>query len=118
MARKNCWEVQLCGRQPGGHRVRELGICPAATLRAAHGINQGCNGGRACWALTGTMSGPASKVQGIFARTLCTCFSCKFYEQVLEEEGEQFQGTVEIVEILRRRIEEAAYGPPLAHKKT
>lgn len=39
--------------------------------------------------------------------------SCCF----LEEEIEQVQGTVEIVEILRRRIEEAAYGQPLAHKK-
>jgi hypothetical protein len=63
------------------------------------------------------MSGPASKVQGIFARTLSTCSACIFYEQVLEEEGEGFQGTVEIVHILRQRIEEAAYSPPISHNK-
>jgi len=25
----NCWEFKKCGRQPGGPKVAELGVCPA-----------------------------------------------------------------------------------------
>jgi len=25
-----CWEFIKCGREPGGHRAAELGICPVA----------------------------------------------------------------------------------------
>jgi len=28
MERKNCWEVLKCGREPGGYRVSEAGVCP------------------------------------------------------------------------------------------
>ena len=27
----NCWEVKKCGREPGGAKVAELGVCPAST---------------------------------------------------------------------------------------
>ncbi len=108
MAKKNCWEVRCCGRQPGGINVKKYGLCPASTLTAVNGINGGINGGRACWALTGTMSGPAEKVQGIFARTITSCYSCKFYEQVMCEEQDSFVGTVQIVHTLRERIAQAA----------
>jgi hypothetical protein len=75
------------------------------------GANGGINGGRACWALTGTMSGPAERVQGIFARDMTTCYACKFYEQVMMEEQENFEGTVHIVRRLRERIAQAASFP-------
>ncbi|CAK8724369.1 MAG: hypothetical protein D3917_11105 [Candidatus Electrothrix sp. AX5] len=105
MRKKNCWEVKKCGRQPGGNQVDKQGICPASTIIAVTGINNGINGGRACWALTGTMSGPAEKVQGSFARTLKTsCYDCNFYEQVMIEEQEDFEGTVQIVEKLKDLI--------------
>jgi hypothetical protein len=105
MTKKNCWEVKKCGRQPGGHKVREHGICPASTIIAVDGINHGKNGGRACWALTGTMSGPAEKVQGTFARLLPgSCYDCEFYELVMMEEGENFEGTVRIVQKLKEVI--------------
>mgnify|MGYP000034152807 FL=1 len=62
---------------------------------AVNGINKGRNGGRSCWALTGTMSGPAEKVQGSFARLLRnSCYDCEFYEQVMIEEQDDFEGTV------------------------
>ncbi len=107
MTKKNCWEVKKCGRQPGGDQVKKHGICPASTIMAVDGVNNGTNGGRACWALTGTMSGAAEKIQGTFARTLngC-CYDCEFYEQVLIEEREHFEGTVQIVQRLRDRITE------------
>ena len=108
MTKKNCWEFRDCGRQPGGVNVKKYGLCPASTLTAVNGINGGINGGRTCWALTGTMSGPTEKVQGIFARTISSCYACKFYEQVMLEESEHFQGTAEIVRILRERIARAA----------
>ncbi|WPD24914.1 MAG: hypothetical protein SD837_10175 [Candidatus Electrothrix scaldis] len=105
MRKKNCWEVKKCGRQPGGDQVSSQGICPASTIIAINGINNGINGGRACWALTGTMSGPAEKVQGSFARTVSTsCYDCEFFEQVLAEEQNDFKGTVEIVQKLREVI--------------
>jgi hypothetical protein len=28
----NCWEVKKCGREPGGVKVKELGVCPASEL--------------------------------------------------------------------------------------
>ena len=105
MRKKNCWEVKKCGRQPGGNQVSTQGICPASTLMAVDGINDGINGGRACWALTGTMSGPAEKVQGSFARILnTTCYDCEFFEQVMIEEQDSFEGTVQIVQKLREVI--------------
>ncbi len=44
MKRRNCWEVKKCGRQPGGEKVEELGVCPAAELSEYDGINQGTCG--------------------------------------------------------------------------
>ena len=42
MAKKqNCWEFMKCGREPGGERVKELGVCPVALDSSANGINSG-----------------------------------------------------------------------------
>ncbi len=51
MKRKNCWEVKKCGRQPGGEKVDELGVCPAAVPNEYDGTNKGNHGGRFCWQL-------------------------------------------------------------------
>jgi hypothetical protein len=37
----NCWEHMQCGREPGGVKAAELGICPAAVDDAFDGINTG-----------------------------------------------------------------------------
>jgi len=29
MKNNNCWEYKKCGREPGGIKVHELGVCPA-----------------------------------------------------------------------------------------
>jgi len=85
MTRKlNCWEFKKCGREPGGAKVKELGACPAAST-FANGANGGNNGGRLCWALSGTLCG--GKVQGTFAQKLPNCMECEFYKLVRQEEG-------------------------------
>ena len=85
MAKVNCWDVKQCGRTPGGAKVAELGICPAAEDRSADGVNSGKNAGRICWAVAGTFCG--GKKQGTFAEKKMNCMSCEFYKQVKEEEG-------------------------------
>ncbi len=85
MKKMNCWEVMKCGREPGGSKVHELGVCPAATDVSCDGLNGGKNGGRICWAITGTFCG--GEVQGSFAQKRLSCMNCDFYKQVKAEEG-------------------------------
>ena len=84
----NCWEFKKCGRQPGGAKATELGVCPASTETRTNGINSGTNGGRACWVLAGTLCG--NKVQGTFAQKLTNCMKCEFYVTVREQEGSTY----------------------------
>jgi hypothetical protein len=83
--KKNCWEFKKCGREPGGPKAMELGVCPAAAVASANGLNGGRNGGRICWALTGTFCG--GRIQGTFAQKLGNCMTCEFYKLVWQEEG-------------------------------
>jgi len=87
--RQNCWDFKKCGREPGGSRVIQLGVCTAAITQAANGMNGGKNGGRICWAVAGTLCG--GKVQGSFAQKRVTCENCDFYAKVKEEEGGAFR---------------------------
>lgn len=84
----NCWQAKKCGREPGGANVPQLGVCPASTDKATHGLNGGQNGGRICWAVTGTLCG--GKVQGTFAQKRLSCMSCDFFKQVKTEQGGKF----------------------------
>ena len=98
--RQNCWEVKCCGRQPGGAKVVELGVCPAASETRVDGINNGINGGRSCWAVTGTYCG--GKVQGSFASKLTNCKDCVFFQSVMKEEGKAYAKISQILEILKK----------------
>lgn len=91
----NCWEVKNCGRQPGGEKNGELGVCPASTEERVNGLNSGANGGRACWAIKGTLCG--NQVQGSFADKLSGCLQCDFYLAVRNEEGASFMTSKEIL---------------------
>jgi hypothetical protein len=84
-SRTNCWEFKGCGREPGGKAIAALGVCPAASRSEIHGINHGKAGGRACWAIAGTLCGGV--VQGTFAQKLGSCMKCEFYRAVVREEG-------------------------------
>ncbi len=85
MAKQNCWEFKNCGRQPGGAKAQELGICPASMDATSDGVNEGKRAGRICWALVGTLCG--GKVQGTFAQKKTTCLACDFFKKVKEEQG-------------------------------
>lgn len=37
--RQNCWEFKNCGRHPGGTKVTEFGVCPAAVDTSYDGLN-------------------------------------------------------------------------------
>lgn len=95
----NCWEFKKCGRQQGGAKVAELGLCPASTETRTDGVNNGKNGGRACWALTGTLCG--GKVQGPFAAKLGNCLKCDFYSKVHDEQAGDFVPAGGILKMLR-----------------
>jgi hypothetical protein len=99
MANLNCWEFKKCGREPGGTKVQELGVCAAATEKKTDGMNGGKNGGRACWAIAGTLCGDA--VQGEFAAKYGNCMKCEFYQFVGTEAGPNFKGSIEILAKLK-----------------
>jgi hypothetical protein len=87
--KQNCWELKDCGRTPGGSKVADLGVCPAANDRIHDGVNGGKNAGRFCWAVAGTFCG--GKVQGTFAEKQGTCLTCEFFKKVKSEEGTSFK---------------------------
>lgn len=86
---QNCWEFKKCGREPGGARTSELGVCPASVCSDRDGINGGRQGGRICWTVAGTLCG--GQVRGTFAQKLLACSRCDFLRRVEEEMGASFQ---------------------------
>ena len=101
MTKLNCWEFKKCGRQPGGENESQLGQCPTVGYFAAHCINDGINGGRACWAIAGTFCN--GEVQGTFVSKMGRCADCDFFHHVLEEEGNQLITTPEILKRINNR---------------
>jgi len=63
----NCWEFKKCGREKGGAKAAELGVCPAYPGNGSH-----------CARIAGTFCG--GKVQGTFAMKLANCMQCEFYK--------------------------------------
>lgn len=63
----NCWEFKKCGREAGGAKAHELGVCPAYPNR-----------GHDCARVVGTLCG--GQVQGVFAMKLVSCMQCDFYK--------------------------------------
>ena len=89
--KKNCWEIKLCGRQPGGAHVAEFGLCPVTMPGHFEGTNHGKHGGRFCWRIAGTLCG--GEPQGSAAQKLFNCLDCDFFKQVVAEEGRNFKLT-------------------------
>jgi hypothetical protein len=85
MDKLNCWEFKNCGRQVGGERVHDLGICPATKEKRLNGVHGGFMAGRACWVVAGSMCG--GQLQGTFAQKYEDCQKCDFYQLVKQEEG-------------------------------
>ncbi|MEK6725861.1 MAG: two-CW domain-containing protein [Deltaproteobacteria bacterium] len=99
MAMINCWEAKNCGREPGGSKVSEFGVCPAATETKLDGYHNGTNAGRVCWAVAGTYCG--GKVQGTFANKEENCSACDFYKDVIKAEGKNYTGVMPILKKLK-----------------
>jgi hypothetical protein len=100
----NCWEFMRCGREPGGAKVKELGVCPAAIEGRVSGFNCGKNAGRSCWAVAGTFC--AGDVKGTFASKLNTCLKCDFFKLVSNEEEENLKTTKDVLEKLQKEKED------------
>ena len=100
MAKKlNCWEFKNCGRGPGGCKAKRLGICPTATEEILNGVHGGHMAGRTCWVVAGTYCDGG--VQGIFAKKYINCKLCNFYQKVLEDEGKDFEITINLMKRLQ-----------------
>ncbi len=87
MGKINCWEFKQCGREPGGAKTQDFGVCPATVDSASNGSNAGKNGGRYCWAISGTFCGGV--VQGTYAQKQLTCMACDFFKLVKNEEKQE-----------------------------
>lgn len=81
----NCWEVKDCGREPGGKKSKESGICPVFEAIEYDGVNDGQSAGRFCWVVAGTLCN--GEVQGAFATKVMNCMACEFYGMVVREQG-------------------------------
>jgi len=84
----NCWDYMKCGRELGGKKVNECGVCPVVTYTAFNKINGGYNGGRYCWEIVGTY--PISDLRCSHAAKIKDCTLCGFYKLVKKETGKQF----------------------------
>ncbi|HEU6437305.1 MAG TPA: methyl-accepting chemotaxis protein [Nitratidesulfovibrio sp.] len=62
-----CWEFKKCGREKGGLKEKEMGVCPAWP---DHGFS--------CAGVTGTYCG--GQVQETFAKKIGNCAKCDFFK--------------------------------------
>ena len=88
MKKQNCWEFKKCGRQPGGDKAEESGVCIAAIFEKADGFCGGTNGGRACTFVDGTLC--TGEIHGTFIDKMKDCVNCDFFKQLYEEHYREF----------------------------
>jgi len=67
-----------CGRELGGEKVAELGICRAAADEYFDGMNGGKNGGRICFSVAGTFSFDVAQCSCL--EKLASCKDCSFFK--------------------------------------
>ncbi|TAL26209.1 MAG: hypothetical protein EPN94_03655 [Nitrospirae bacterium] len=102
--RKNCWEFKGCGREPGGSRTGESGVCPVSTEASLDGVHAGTNAGRACWVVAGTSCACKEKADDDFFTKYSVCAECEFYNRVRAEEGKGFIIVPHLLRMLKARI--------------
>ncbi|MDD5492412.1 MAG: hypothetical protein PHV60_07020 [bacterium] len=100
MVKMNCWEFKKCGREPGGTKETDLGVCPATVETRTDKINTGKNGGRACWVIAGTYC--QGEIQGTFASKIRDCIKCEFFLLVAKEEGVDFKALKDVTNLLKK----------------
>lgn len=90
--KKNCWEFNGCGKEPGGKNVYLEGECPAASQASMNGINDGVNGGRYCWRVPNTLCTVNGSITiPNWAHKMKECLVCDFFNLVREEEGKDLK---------------------------
>lgn len=99
MSQQNCWEFKKCGREENGPKASELGICVASSETRVNGVHNGKNGGRACWAVAGTLCKGAR--QGDAEAKAKNCMQCAFYLAVKREESKNFLMSGTIIGMLK-----------------
>ena len=89
-----------CGRESESDDCffEEADTCPASTELCANGVNDGKNGGRACWAIAGTFCGDDSQLD--HAGKTVSCRECDFYKLVQKEEGNKMITGSELTEMV------------------
>ncbi|MBF0553011.1 MAG: hypothetical protein HQK96_00470 [Nitrospirae bacterium] len=87
----NCWEFNKCGREPGGVKVDELGVCPVTIATSFDGLHSGTNAGRACWAVPFACGDADGKMS--VASKIRKCTKCEFHHLVIKEE-EKYQSAL------------------------
>lgn len=98
----NCWEFTNCGREPGGKKTQELGVCPASVEARLHGVHHGKNAGRACWVVAGTLC--SGEVQGTFGKKFKSCEQCDFYRKAKTEENADFKLSITLLNRLKDNL--------------
>ncbi|MCP4754421.1 MAG: hypothetical protein GY866_26360 [Proteobacteria bacterium] len=98
MQKLNCWEFNKCGREGDDDVFEEVETCPSSTEFCTDGVNDGKNGGRACWAIVGTFCG--DQVQSDRTGKFKSCMECDFFKLVKKEEGDKFVTGSELTERL------------------
>lgn len=85
----NCWEYFECGLRKDGPTEEDVDHCPAPIATLVNGLNGGRNGGRVCWAISGSFC--RGHIHGFFSKKLGSCLECDFFKLVKKEEGPDFK---------------------------
>jgi methyl-accepting chemotaxis protein len=75
-AKQKCWEFMKCGREQGGAKIAEFGVCPACP-----------DHGEDCAMVEGTFCG--GRVQGDFASKVAFCAQCDYFKSEHHERNLQ-----------------------------
>jgi len=98
--KQNCWEYKKCGREKSDATEGKPGVCPATYIEGLNGVHCGVNGGRCCWAVSGTFCD--GKIQGTFAEKLSDCSECDFYKMVMAEEKQNIMSLYALRQLVRK----------------
>ncbi len=80
----NCWDFLHCDYGPDSKHP-----CPATIDETSNGVNGGINAGRICWSIPNTTC--IGKPMGQLAEKKKYCFTCEFFYNVKDKEGNNFQ---------------------------
>jgi len=86
MKKYNCWEFMKCGKGPDSNSQNgQSSTCPVALSTSSDGLNDGINGGRICWILSGNNCNDSLRCSQ--SNGISSCSSCSFHARVKKEEG-------------------------------